>query len=145
MMKHILVPIGDTDSAKNSLQYAIDFAEQINAKVFVFRAYSGLNKAGAMININAILERETNLYIKTIINSVDTKNVEVAMVAARGNVLDSVADVNNEIGIDLIIVGTKSNSIKEELYLGKTVGSLVKQTNIPLLAIPENYSFKPIK
>ncbi len=145
MMKHILVPIGDTDSAKNSLQYAIDFAEQINAKVFVFRAYSGLNKAGAMININALLERETNLYIKTIIDSVDTKNVEVAMVAARGNVLDSVADVNNEIGIDLIIVGTKSNSIKEELYLGKTVGSLVKQTNIPLLAIPENYSFKPIK
>lgn len=144
-MQHILVPIGSTDSAKNTLQYAIDFASHVNAKVFVFRAYSGLTKAGAMININAILERETNLYLKTIIESVDRKNVEVGMVAARGNVVDSVSQVHGEIGIDLIIVGAKSNSFKEELYLGKTAGSLVKQSKIPLLAIPENYVFAPVK
>ena len=34
-MKHILVPIGSTENAKNILQYAIDFATEINAKVFV--------------------------------------------------------------------------------------------------------------
>ena len=39
-MKHILVPIGSTENVKNTLQYAIDFATEINAKVFVFRAYN---------------------------------------------------------------------------------------------------------
>jgi len=34
-MKHILVPIGSTENAQNTLQYAIDFATEINAKVFV--------------------------------------------------------------------------------------------------------------
>jgi UDP:flavonoid glycosyltransferase YjiC (YdhE family) len=43
-MKQILVPIGSTDNAKNTLQYAIDFAAEMDAKVFVFRAYNAQTK-----------------------------------------------------------------------------------------------------
>jgi nucleotide-binding universal stress UspA family protein len=143
-MKNILVPIGSTETAKNTLQYAIDFASEINAKVLVFRAYSVHSKAGTMININKIIERETNLYLRTMVNSVDVKDVNVKLVSAQGSLLDTVANVDDEIGIDLIIVGAKSNSIKEELFLGKTAGSLVKQAKIPVLAIPEDYKFTPI-
>ncbi|MCI2229877.1 universal stress protein [Polaribacter sp. MSW13] len=143
-MKHILVPIGSTESAKATLQYAIDFADKINAKVFVFRAYSAQSKAGTMINIDTIIERETNLYLRTMVESVDRKNVEVKLISAKGNTAVSIETIDNELGVDLIIVGTKSNSIKEELFLGKTAGSIVKQTEIAVLAIPENYVFKPI-
>ncbi|MFY9241581.1 MAG: universal stress protein [Polaribacter sp.] len=143
-MKNILVPIGSTETAKNTLQYAIDFASEINAKVFVFRAYGVHSKAGTMININKIIERETNLYLKTMVNSVDIKNVNVKLVSAQGSLLDTVSNVDNEIGIDLIIVGAKSNSIKEELFLGKTAGSLVKQSEIPVLTIPEGYKYSRI-
>lgn len=143
-MKNILVPIGATENASKTLQYAIDFASDIEAEVFVFRAYSSPTKAGTIINIDAIIERETNLYIKTIIKTVDTKNVVVKMIAAKGAVLDSVAAINKEIGIDLIIVGAKSNSIKEELFLGKTAGSLVKKSNVPVLTVPDGYKYKSI-
>ena len=54
-MKHILVPIGSTENAQKTLQYAIDFAAEINAKIFVFRAYSSHTKAGTIINIDAII------------------------------------------------------------------------------------------
>ena len=145
-MKNILVPIGATESALNTLQYAIDFAADIkDATVYVFRAYSSPTKAGTIINIDAIVERETNLYIKTIIKAVDIKNVPIKMVAAKGTVLDSVAAIHKEIGIDLIIVGTKSNSIKEEVFLGSTSGSVVKQSNIPVLVVPESYQYKPVE
>ena len=50
-MQNILVPIGFTENALNTLQYAIDFASEIKAKVFVFRAYSSQTKAGTIINI----------------------------------------------------------------------------------------------
>ena len=143
-MKHILVPIGSTESAINTLQYAIDFASEMNANIFVFRAYSAQTKAGTIININAIIERETNLYLRTMVKSVDTKNVTIKLIAAKGTTADSVVAIDEELGIDLIIIGAKSNSIKEEVFLGKTAGSIVKQTEIPLLTIPENYSFKPI-
>jgi nucleotide-binding universal stress UspA family protein len=144
-MQHILVPIGFTENAQNTLQYAIDFATEINAKIFVFRAYSSKSKAGTMINIDTIIERETNLYLRTMVKSVDTKNIDVKLISAKGSVVDSVIAIDDELGIDLIIVGAKSNSIREELFLGKTAGSIVKQANVPVLAIPEGYKYAPIK
>lgn len=144
-MKHILVPIGSTQSAQNTLQYAIDFAADINAKILVFRAYSVQTKAGTIINIDSIIERETNLYLRTLVNAVDTKNVSVKLISAKGSVVDSVLTIDEELGIDLIIVGAKTNSIKEEIFLGRTAGSLVKQTDITVLTVPENYVYKPIK
>ena len=144
-MQHILVPIGFTEDAENTLQYAIDFASDINAKVFVFRAYSAQSKAGTMINIDNIIERETNLYLRTMVKGVDTKNVDVKLISAKGSTLDSVAAIDDEIGIDLIIVGAKSNSIKEELFLGRTAGSLVKHAELTVLAVPNGYKYAPIK
>ena len=44
----------------------------------------------------------------------------------------------------MVIVGAKSNSIKEGLFLGRTAGSLVKQTNLAILAVPESYKYAPI-
>ena len=143
-MKHILVPIGSTENAQKTLQYAIDFAAEINAKIFVFRAYSSQTKAGTMINVDAIIARETNLYLKTMVNSCDLKNVIIKLISAKGSVVDSVASIDHELGIDLIIVGTKSNSIKEGLFLGRTAGRLVKKTNLAVLAIPEGYKYRPI-
>ncbi|RCS26196.1 universal stress protein [Polaribacter sp. WD7] len=143
-MKNILVPIGSTETAQNTLQYAIDFASDINANVFVFRAYKAKSKAGTMINVDAIIERETNLYLRTMVNAVDTKNVTVKLISARGGVLESVEAIDEELGVDLIIVNTKSNSIKEEIFLGATAGSLVKKTNIAVLTVPPSYQYKTI-
>ncbi len=144
-MKNILVPIGSTENAQSTLQFAIDFANEIKANIFVFRAYSSLSKAGTMINVDAIIERETNLYLRTMVNAVDTKNVDVKLISAKGSVVDSVLAIDDELGIDLVIIGAKSNSIKEEIFLGKTAGSLVKQTDISILTVPENYVYKPVK
>lgn len=144
-MNHILVPIGSTTNASNTLQYAIDFASEVNAKIFVFRAYKVLSKAGTIINVDDIVARETNLYLQTIIKSVDTKGVDVKMISAKGGTIDSINAVDNELGIDLIVVGPRSNSIKEEVFLGSTSGSIVKQTEIPVLVVPEGYKFKPFK
>lgn len=144
-MKHILVPIGSTENSINTLQYAINFAEAINAKVFVMRAYKILTKAGAFVNADDTMQRETNLYLRAMINSVDRKNVAIKMITAKGDVLESITAIDRELGMDLIIMGPKSNSIKEEVFLGNTSGSVLKQTNIPMLIVPDGYQFSPIK
>lgn len=142
-MKHILVPIGATENALNTLQYAIDFASETQAKVFVFRAYNLQTKAGTIINIDEIMARETNLYLRTMVSAANTKNVDIQLIAAKGGVIDSITGINKELGIDFIIVGAKSNSIKDEVFLGKTTGSVVKNTQIPVLIIPRGYTFTP--
>lgn len=144
-MKHILVPVGDSLNASNTLQYAVDFASAMGAKVFMFRAYNLKTKAGSFVNADKTMQRETSLYLRSVANSVDKKNVELKMITAKGNVLDSIVSVHGELGIDLIIMGPKSNSIKDEVFLGKTSGSILKKTRIPMLIVPEGYHFKPIK
>jgi len=143
-MKNILVPIGSSENSINTLQYAIDFASEIDATILVLRAYNVLTKAGTIIDVNAILERESNLYMRSVINSVDRKGKDIQLITAKGNVVDSIASVQKEIGVDLIVMGPKSNSIKEEVFLGSTSGSVVKHSDIPVLIIPESYVFKPV-
>lgn len=143
-MKHILVPIGSSENSKSTLQYAIDFAETVNAKVFAFRAYNAMTKAGTIININEIIRRETNLYMRSMLNSVDRKNIEVKMISAKGDATESIKSIDKEIGIDLIILGPKSNSLKSDVFLGNTSGSIIKHTEIPTLIIPESYTYSRI-
>ena len=142
-MKNILVPIGSSENSSNTLQYAIDFAATTNAEVYVFRAYSVLSRAGAIINLNEIIERETNLYLRSVINSVDVKNVSIKIITAKGKPIDSIIAIDKELGIDLIVLGPKSNSENSEVFLGNTSGGIVKQTTLPTLIVPENYTFKP--
>ncbi|OSY87041.1 universal stress protein UspA [Tenacibaculum holothuriorum] len=144
-MKHILVPIGSSENSINTLQYAINFAKEISAKVFVMRAYKILSKAGAFVNADDTMQRETNLYLRTMVNAVDRKDVDIKLITAKGDVLESITSIDRELGVDLIIMGPKSNSIKEEVFLGNTSGSVLKQTNIPMLIIPDGYQFTPIK
>ena len=69
-----------------------------------------------MINIDSIIERETNLYIKTLLNTVDTKDVEIKMISAKGNVVESVLSIDEEIGIDLIILGAKATQSGKKYF-----------------------------
>ena len=142
-MKNILVPIGSSENSSNTLQYAIDFAAAINAEVYVFRAYNVLSRAGTIINLNDIIERETNLYLRSVIKSVDVKNVSIKIITAKGKPIDSIVTVDNELGIDLIILGPRSNTENNEVFLGNTSGGIVKKTVLPTLIVPENYTFKP--
>jgi nucleotide-binding universal stress UspA family protein len=144
-MKNILVPIGSSENAVSTLQYAIDFAEVINANVFVFRAFSLATRAGAIINVDEIVAREQMRHINEVVARIDKKNVSVKIVSIQGNVVESIESIDKELGVDLIIAGPRPNDLQEANFLGRTSGSIIKQTDIPVLIIPEGYVFKPIK
>jgi hypothetical protein len=55
--------------------------------------------------------------------------------------LNGVESLDSEIGLDLIVVGPKSNDINDTLFLGKTSGKIVKKTKVPVLLVPVCFSF----
>ena len=75
---------------------------------------------------------------------VDTKNVEVVIKTFKGKLIDTLELVCKSLDIDLILLEPRTNSIKDEVYLGKTSGKIIKQTNIPALIVPEGFKYKPI-
>ncbi|WP_190810219.1 universal stress protein [Flagellimonas sp. S3867] len=144
-MNNILVPIGTSPNSKETLQYATDFASNFGAKVFVMDVFSVSSAAGSLANVKEKVAKSSKEQIKEVIDEVNTKNVELKIATYNGDIVDGLNDINNELGIDLIIIAPRSNDIKEELYLGHTTGRIVKQTNIPTLIVPKGTAFKPVK
>jgi hypothetical protein len=97
-----------------------------------------------MIKVDHILERESLEFLKTHVSKVDTKGVEVVIKTFKGKLVDTLELVYQSLDIDLIIIEPRTNSVNEEVYLGKTSGKIIKQTNIPALIVPEGLKFKPM-
>ncbi|WP_299217263.1 universal stress protein [uncultured Dokdonia sp.] len=141
-MKNILVPIGSSNSAITTLQYAIDLAEQVDANVYVISVFQEFSKVGGMSKVNTLLKEESEKRIDAVLKSVNKKNVSVIAHPIKGEILEGVKRFNKHVPVDLMIISPRSNSQREDVYLGKTSGKLVKETNIPVLVIPENETFK---
>jgi nucleotide-binding universal stress UspA family protein len=144
-MKNILVPIGSSENSVSNLQYAIDLAEAIKANVYVVSVFQELSKVGGLSKVNTILKEESENRLDEVLSLVDHKGVHVVAHPIKGEVLDGISRVNKQIPIDLMVLSPRSNSIKEEVYLGKTSGKLLKQTNIPILIVPEGAKFQAPK
>jgi nucleotide-binding universal stress UspA family protein len=143
-MKNILVPVGSSKNAKSHLQYAVDFAKTFDAKLFIVQVYNVYTKAGTMIKIDHILERESQEFLNGLVSQIDTKDVDVVTRTLKGNLIDTLELAFKSAEIDLILVEPRTNSIKDEVFLGKTSGKIIKQTQIPALIVPEGFVFKPI-
>ena len=143
-MKTILVPVGSSKNAQSHLQYAVDFAKAFGAKLYVVQIYNVYTKAGTMINVDSIIERESKEFLDNHVAAIDTKGVEIYTRTFKGKLVDTLVKVCDALNVDLIILEPRTNSIKDEVYLGKTSGKIIKRTQIPALIVPEGYVYKPI-
>ena len=141
-MKNILVPVGSSKNALSHLQYALDFAEAFGAKLFVVQVYNVYTKAGTMIKVDQIIEKESRSFLGDLVSKVDTKNVEVVVKTLKGKLIDTLELACKAGDVDLVLIEPRTNSIKDEVYLGKTSGRIVKQMDVPALIVPEGYKFK---
>ena len=89
-MKTILVPISSLENGLNTLQYAIDFADHISAKIYVLKVYGANVVAGSIKTVGSILENDSKRELKALINSVDKKNVEIIASTKKGTLTDNI-------------------------------------------------------
>jgi len=145
-MKNILVPVGDSKNIVSHLQYAVDFAKAVGAKLYVVQIYNVYTKAGTMINVDQILERESIAYLKELLTKIDSKGVEIIVNTVKGKLIDTLELIRDTADIDLILVEPRMNSTNEEVFIGNTSGKIIKQMDVPaVLIVPEGYVFKPVK
>ncbi|WP_347373522.1 universal stress protein [Aequorivita sp. Q41] len=144
-MNNILVPVGASENSASNLQYAIDLAEEINANVYVVSVFQELSKVGGLSKVNTILKEDSENRLDEVLSKVDKKGVNVVAHPIKGEVLEGISRISKQVPIDLMVLAPRSNSIKEEVYLGKTSGKLLKQTNIPILIVPEGAKFQAPK
>lgn len=143
-MKNILVPVGSSKNVVCHLQYAIDFAKEFGATVYAVQIYNVSTKAGTLMKVDDILERGSKEYLDEVISKVDKKGVSVLSQSFKGDLVDTLEAIYKNLKIDLVLIEPRTNSIKEQVYLGKTSGRMVKQTDLPILIVPEGLKFEKI-
>lgn len=143
-MNNILVPIGTSPNSSDTLQYAIDFAANFGAQVFVMDVFSVTSGTGSLANVKEKVAKSSKEHLKEVIETVNTNGVEIKIATYNGDIVDGLKEIDKELGINLMIIAPRSNAIEEELYLGNTTGRIVKQTNIATLIVPKGTMFKPL-
>lgn len=143
-MKNILVPIG-TSNTGETLQYAVDFASEFSAQVFVMDVFTVSGMTGTLANVSEKIAKSSKEHMKEIIDTVDAKGITIKIATYNGDITDGLKEIDRELGIDLIIIAPRSNSIKEEVFLGRTTGRIIKKTDISALVVPQGTVYAPFK
>jgi len=141
-MKNILVPVGSSENSASNLQYAIDIAQDFDANVYVVSVFKEFSKVGGLSKVNTLLREESESNIQSVMSQVDFKDVSVVAHPIKGGITEGIARFNKHVPIDLMVLSPRSNSIREEVFLGNTSGKLLKTTDIPILVVPEGAVFK---
>ena len=118
-MKNILVPVGTSVNARSHLKYAVDFAKVFGAKIYLVQIYNVYTKAGTFIKVDDLIIRKSMEFLREHVASVDTRGVDIEVKTFKGDVVDILESVCETLEIDLIILEPRTNSVKDEVYLGK--------------------------
>lgn len=144
-MSNILVPLGTSPDSDKTLQYAIDFAADFGAQIYIMDVFMVSSGAGTLGNVTEKVAQSGKDAIKAMISNIDTKGLDVKIASYNGDIIDGLNEIEKAMGIDLIIIAPQSNDINEANYLGNTSGRIIKQTNIPCLIVPRDTTYKPFQ
>jgi len=161
-MKTIIVPTDFSPAAENAARYAVEFASHTKSDITLLNAIklpsevSIATQAAFQPEDYPSLKRDTGHELKILANRLLLRNEEQENVEARyrpnisyscqvGDVADMVKSAATNHDINLIIMGLWDTSSINRFFSGSTSHEMIEKTNLPLMLIPFNARFKPIK
>jgi nucleotide-binding universal stress UspA family protein len=143
-MKTILVPTDFSLASENAAIYAIGLANHYkNTKVLLLHVYSiPLAESSIMPLQFEELEAEHKALLKAFGKRLLklVRDVEIEYMSCPGFVVDEILRVINEQNAFLVIMGAKTDI--PETTSGNNIISVIKQSKIPVLVVPEKAEFK---
>ncbi|MBP0905800.1 universal stress protein [Mariniflexile gromovii] len=151
-MKAILLP---TDFSKNSIN-AINYATELYKNVPCVFYILNVQKTKSFISDDFMAGNASTTIYNTIvdaakksINNIIAKlkvkytndNHEFKAIVDYDDFIDSINQVSEKYKIDLIIMGTKGASGLSKVLFGSNTVHVIKGSNVPVLAIPDNCKF----
>ncbi len=157
MDKRILIPTDFSKNALNAVRYALDLYEKLNCTFYflnVFRldSYTTSNLlvpepgSGEYEEARAKSEEKFQKLLEMIALHRDNPKHTYHTIASYNFLSEAIKQTIDQKDIDLVVMGTQGASgIKGVIFGSNTVNTMEVITECPVLAIPENVSFKPPK
>ena len=139
--KTILVPTDFSDAARVALDYAVQLAEKLGAKVHVMHAFElplvGFPD-GAMTVTAEMAGRITvaaQKALEEVVAKHETRHVELTTALVQGDPREAVLAVAGDIGADLIVMGTHGRHGIARALIGSVAENVVRTSPIPVLTL----------
>ncbi len=147
-MQKILVPTDFSDAATNALAYAIELANQFGARISLISTYKVYTSAGMLVDVAAHIKEEV---AKDMLKTVQTAESQlqgkasIDSILIEGDPAPSIAATAKRYNFDLILMGTTGASGLKEIFTGSTTNAVIANAEVPVLAIPEDCTYRPIE
>lgn len=141
-MNNILVPTDFSDHALKSAECALQLAERSDATVYLFHAYTAFQSGFQSKNDNKRDEQrateEAERAMKSFYGNITDSypNVDVRTACKKGNLIELIRELAEEISIDLIVMGTGGASGLKYQFIGTNTYDVAESLPIPLLVVP---------
>ncbi|MDF9797498.1 nucleotide-binding universal stress UspA family protein [Catalinimonas alkaloidigena] len=150
-IKKILAPTDFSKTANNALQYAVELAKEVDAKLIVLHSYrvpaisdtayplGGMYPEG-MVDIEDVKKEVSVEMDKIKEDYLFSKTLKFETVLQAGFAEENILEIIDNESIDLVVMGTRGANAIQEL-LGSTTSHIIESSKVPLLVIPEDVSF----
>lgn len=133
----ILLPTDFSDNATLAGDFAIDICRRANATLFVLHAYDMPYANRSMsTSLLEIMRDNAESNMKQYEEKLNGKDINTKTLVRLGNPIRTIKEMSKNLGIDLVVMGTKGASGLEELLLGSNASAVIQGTDVPVLIIP---------
>ncbi len=147
-MKKILVPTDFSEHANNALRYAINIGNYFEAEIELLHVYEMHSIISSTTLVREYLKEDAERDLSDNIRSFKDLVFGKTILKGRsidGGPVDTICSLANNEDFDMIVMGTQGASGLKEIFLGSKTFGVMKQTHIPILAIPNSFTYRPIK
>lgn len=155
-MKNILLPTDFSDNSWNSIVYAIKLFKEEPCNFYIFNSYRlpvYTNNEFMVMNANESIDQnlyeisneKMDLIFEKIENNYKNPKHSFRRIIEYNFFIDAVKEAVKKNDIDLIVMGTKGATGAKEIFIGTNTGDVINNVKTPILVIPENVLFKPLR
>ncbi len=147
-MKKIIVPIDFSPNAFNSLEYAINFANKIDAGIRIIFIKKDKNYENQFLLeefINSGISKAEEFLKKIITEHQPQLKNPFEYSVRHGNISEEITNEAKYNDAYMIIMGTHGASGFQEFWMGSNAFRVVSSSPCPVITVPDNYKTKQIE
>lgn len=153
-MKTIIVPTDFSPAALNALNYALDMAQAIHARIVLVNTYQlPLSYTEAPLSpINAISVEEIRKLSEDRLEELKKSalhktsgQVDIATEAKLGYTADVLAEMCEALQPFAVVMGSHGATALERMLMGSTTLAVIRHLKYPVIVVPPGTSYKKIR
>lgn len=147
-MKNIFVVTDFSGASQNAGRYGIGLAKHFNAKLFLFHSYQApvqIPESYIFYTTEDVAQSAKELLEKEVALINPDKQVDIEICVADGATANTIVSEAKKRKADVIICGMKGAAKGLRKIFGSTTSALIRKSDIPIIVVPENASFRDPK